>query len=56
MQLGFWTPVPTEIWFDDDLWASKYVYEIKKWNMFYKLYDELIFHDMFERSMNSIWC
>jgi hypothetical protein len=43
------------IWFDDSLWALIYVYENFGWDIFYELYDELRFHDMFEKSMNNIW-
>jgi len=48
-----------DIWFDDGLWVSKYVYEIEKWDMFYELYDELRFNDMFEKvwiAYDAKWC
>jgi hypothetical protein len=54
---AFYTFNYIEIWFDEGLWVFKYVYEIRKeiwfdnasknvyeiekWDMFYKFYDEL---------------
>jgi hypothetical protein len=37
----FWWHDYEVMFWDMFLWAFKYVYEIKKWNVFYELYDEL---------------
>jgi hypothetical protein len=56
----FWYPFITfnyvEICFDDGLWVFKYVYEIKKWNVYYELYDELKSLWCVEKIMMRMWC
>jgi hypothetical protein len=48
-----------EVWFDEDSWISKYVYENENWDLFYKLYDELRIScwKSYEKHMmlNDVW-
>jgi len=45
-----------KVWFDDGLWALRYVYENVDWNMFYELSDELRFHVILRMIWNKKCC